>query len=108
MILYGVIVLIAGVAMLVLSILLCLGRINLLHDYHQNNVKEENKKKFALSMGISLMIGSMGMISSGLISIIVNNESIFLVSILLLLIPLLISIILLFIFIKKYNGQIFG
>ena len=105
MLLYGIIVLLAGLAMLVVSILICLGHTNLIHEYHQNNVKEEDKKKFGLSMGLSLSLGSLGMITSSLIALLSNDESLFVVTILILLIPLFLSIILLFIFTIKFNGK---
>lgn len=61
-----------------------------------------------LSIGLSMLIGTLGMISSGIVSIVTNNESIIVLPILLLIIPLIITIVLSLIFVKKYNGSIFG
>lgn len=105
MLVFSIIVLIAGVALLVLSILLCLGFINLLHDYHRNNVAPKNKKKLGLSVGLSLLFASLGFISSALVSIFLNSESLIYLPLILLFVPLAISIISCVIFIKKYNGS---
>ena len=45
MVAYGIMLLITGLSILVMSILLILGHVNLLHDYHRNNVKTEDEKK---------------------------------------------------------------
>lgn len=108
MLIFGISVLIAGAIFLVIAILLCCGLIGILHDYHTTNVNEEDRKKMGLSIGISMLIGTLGMISSGIVSIVTNNESIIVLPILLLIIPLIITIVLSLIFVKKYNGSIFG
>ena len=108
MIVYGIIILITGIIVLILSISLFLGHINLLHEYHRTNVKEEDRKKMGLSIGLSMLVGTLGMISSGIVSIVTNDESIIVLPILLLIIPLIIAIVLSLLFVKKYNGSIFG
>ena len=108
MLFFGIIVLVAGVALLVISILLCFGFVNLLHDYHRNNVKTEDERKLGLSTGLSLMFGSFGFISSGIVAIAMKSESIIYLPLILLFVPLIISIVLCIIFIKKYNGSLFG
>ena len=61
-----------------------------------------------LSIGLSMLVGTLGMISSGIVSIVTNDESIIVLSISLLIIPLIITIVLSLLFVKKYNGSIFG
>ena len=61
-----------------------------------------------LSIGLSMLVGTLGMISSGIVSIVTNNESIIVLPISLLIIPLIIAIVLSLLFVKKYNGSIFG
>ena len=73
MLVFGIIVLIAGVALLVISILLCLG-----------------------------------FISSGIVAIAMKSESVIYLPLILLFVPLIISIVFCIIFIKKYNGSLFG
>lgn len=104
----GIILSAVGAALLVIAILLCLGHIGLLHDYHRNNVKEENARKLGWSMGLSLSLGAFGAIASGVIAIVKNDESIWLLLLLIYLIPFFLSVVLMLIFTKKYNGKIFG
>ena len=108
MMIFGISVIIAGTIFLVIAILLCCGLIGILHDYHTTNVKEEERKKMGLSVGLSMLVGTLGMISSGIVSIVTNDESIIVLPILLLIIPLIITIVLSLLFVKKYNGSIFG
>lgn len=108
MLVFGIIILIAGVVLLVISILLCLGFINLLHDYHRNNVKIEDERKLGLSTGLSLMLGSFGFISSGIVAIAMKSESAIYLPLILLFVPLIISIVFCIFFIKEYNGLLFG
>ena len=61
-----------------------------------------------LSIGLSMLVGTLGMISSGIVSIVTNDESIIVLPISLLIIPLIIAIVLSLLFVKKYNGSIFG
>ena len=61
-----------------------------------------------LSIGLSMLVGTLGTISSGIVSIVTNDESIIVLPISLLIIPLIIAIVLSLLFVKKYNGSIFG
>ena len=108
MLVFGIIILVAGVALLAISILLCFGFINLLHDYHRNNVKPEDERKLGLSTGLSLMLGSFGFISTGIVAIVIKSESVIYLPLILLFVPLIISVAFCIIFIKKYNGSLFG
>ena len=103
MIIYGIIVLTVGITILILSILFFLGHINLLHEYHRTNVKEEDKLIFGRKIGISLLIMSIGMLSSGAIALI--NSVLDTLALILLFVPLFISIILIVVTIIKYNGK---
>lgn len=108
MVAFGVIAIIVGVGIITLSIFIMLGKINLLHSYHRENVKEEDKKIFALLTGISISIGGIGILASGILDIIYLDKLPLLTYNLVMFIPLGISIILVLIFIKKYNGSIMG
>ena len=108
MIAFGVIAIIVGVGILTLSIFIMLGKINLLHSYHRENVKEEDRKKFGLLTGASLSIGGLGILASGILDLICLDKLPLLTYNLVMFVPLGISIILVLIFIKKYNGTIMG
>ena len=108
MIATGIVVLVVGVAISVLSLLICIGKTNLIHSYHRENVKEEDKKKYAISLGLSLLIGGIGLITYGILVIIFKdtiNQAIYLT---VMLGSIFISIILALILNKKYNGKIMG
>lgn len=106
MIWVGIIIIVSGVALLVMSILMMLGKISLLHSYHYENVKEEDKKKFGLLTGLSLSLGSLGLIASGILDLIFLDNLSLTLFLLTMFIPLGISIILVLIVVKKYNGSI--
>ena len=105
MIAYGIIMIITGMAILVMSILLFLGYVNLLHDYHRNNVKKEDEKKLGKSSGLSLSLSAFGAILSGIFALIWQEDIRFIFLFLIFIGPFFISTILLIIFIKKYNGK---
>ena len=106
MILYGIIIIVVGLSLLVLGILILKGHINLISSSHTENIKEEHRKIFCRGVGSQLIIGSLGLIIAGVLSLIFNEESFYLPSILIAFIPLVISIISIFIFIKMFNDKI--
>lgn len=106
MIAYGIIFLVTALSLLVISLLLFFGQINLLHDYHRNNVKPEDKKKLGRASGISLLIAALGAISSGISAFFWTEDMKFIFLFLIFIIPFIVSVTLMFIFIKKYNGKI--
>ena len=105
MIAYGIITVIVGISLLVMSVLLILGHVNLLQDYHRNNVKKEDEKKLGKTSGISLLLGSLGAISSGISAFFWTEDMEFIYLFLIFIIPFTVSVILMVIFIKKYNGK---
>lgn len=106
MVAYGIILLITGLSILVMSILLILGHVNLLHDYHRTDVKKEDEKKLGRTSGISLLIGALGAISSGISAFFWTEDMKFIFLFLIFIIPFIVSVTLMLIFIKKYNGKI--
>ena len=106
MIAYGIIVLIVVIILCVLSVCLCFWKIWLLHSYHRENVKEEDRKALGISTGLSLLVGGLGALLSGLLTLIFRENINSYLVLAILFGSLLISIVLLFIFIKKYNGKI--
>ena len=105
---FGIGVLIGGVILLLVAIFLCCGFVNLLHEYHRNNISPDNERKLGLSIGLSLIFGSSGLISSGLVSVIVRAESIIWLSMILLFVPLVRNTTDLCLVIKKLAEALFG
>ena len=108
MIAFGIILSTVGITLSILSIFICFGKINLLHDYHRNNIKEEDIKSFSISTGLSLLIGGVGLTTTGVLALILKDSISVIVYDALLFGSILISFILALIFIKKYNGKIMG
>lgn len=106
MIAYGIILIVVGIVLCILSVCLYTGDIELLHSYHRENVKEEDRKALGISTGLSLLVGGLGAILSGLLALIFRENINSYIVLAILFGSLLISIVLLFIFIKKYNGKI--
>ena len=106
MIIYGIIILVVGIILLTLGVFIFLGHINLISTSHTENIKKEHQKIFCRGIGAQLIIGSLGMIIAGVLSLIFNEEAFYLPSILIAFIPLLVSIVSIFIFIKMFNGKI--
>ena len=108
MVLVGIIIIVVGIGLLTISIFMMFGKVNLLHSYHRVNVKDEDKKMFGITTGLSLSIGALGILASGILDLIYLENLNMLAFTLTMFIPLGISIILILIFIKKYNGSIMG
>ena len=106
MILYGAIIAVAGLSLLIMGIFIFIGHINLISTTHTENIKKEKQKIFCRGIGIQLTIGSLGLIISGILSLIIQEESFYLPSVLIAFIPLFVSIISIFIFIKIFNKNI--
>ena len=106
MIAYGIITIVVGMVLCILSVCLYSGNIELLHSYHRENVKEEDKRALGFSTGLSLFVGGLGTIVSGLLALLFRENINSYIILAILFGSLLTSIVLLFIFIKKYNGKI--
>ena len=97
MIIYGIIMIILGLGVLVAGVFLFLGHLNLLNEYHRNNVTEDNKTKYARISGIIVCFGSLSIIASGILGFILTEESFWIM-----------VVVLFFIVAKKFNGKVFG
>ncbi|MBR4237386.1 hypothetical protein IKQ02_03005 [bacterium] len=106
MIAYGIITIVVGMVLCVLSVCLYNGNIELLHSYHRENVKEEDRKALGISTGLSLLVAGLGTLLSGLSALLFRENINSYIVLSILFGSLFLSIVLLFIFIKKYNGKI--
>ena len=52
----GIVEILVGIVFTVIAILNFKGNISMLHSYHMNNIKEEDKPIFAKRMGIGMLI----------------------------------------------------
>lgn len=66
---------IVGIIVIILGIINMTGNVSLLHSYHRNRVKEEDKKPFGLLVGIgTIIMGVAIIILSVLLTLALNNQ----------------------------------
>ena len=63
-----IVAIIVGIVVVVLGIINTTGNVSLLHSYHRNRVKEEDKKPFGILVGIGTIIMGLSIIAMGILS----------------------------------------
>ena len=98
-----------GVVCLVIGILNMRGKISMLHSYHINNIKEEDKAQFGRLVGIGMIVISLSLMVYGvLLYIALNDASYATIANIIFVLGLVIGIGICLFAIKKYNKKIFG
>ena len=101
---------IIGVVFIVIGILNLRGNINLLHSYHRDRVKEEDKKPLGKRVGIAMIIIAVSIIANGVLtyfSLTLQNPIFEYVGMGVLGVGLAVGLAINLYAIKKYNGKIF-
>ena len=108
MLIYTIITLAVSIPFVWLGIRINRGDLYLIHDYHQKNVKEEEKTAYgkAFSKGMFGMAASM--ILSGVVAMFGESKSFMIASLVVLLLGFAFSIAVLLRVQKKYNGGVFS
>ena len=108
MLIYTIITLAISIPFVWLGIRINRGDLNLIHDYHQKKVKEEEKATYgkAFSKGMFGMAASM--IVSGVVTLFGESKSVMIASLVVLFLGFAISIAVLLRVQKKYNGGVFS
>lgn len=107
----AIIGIIIGIVCIVIGALNMKGNIKMLHSYHINNIKEEDKIPFGRLVGIGTIVIGISLIFYGSLNVvyIINQNDLFVVlSNILLVIGLIIGIGICLFAIKKYNKKIIG
>ena len=107
----AIIGIIIGIACIVIGVLNMKGNIKMLHSYHINNIKEEDKIPFGRLVGIGTLVIGISLIIYGSLNVAytINQNDLFVVlSNILLVIGLIIGICICLFAIKKYNKKIIG
>ena len=104
MIVYAVIMFLAAAVFAVVTVLIYNGKTELIHDYHQTNVKD--KAAYGKAFGKAMAVIPSGMTLSG--SIALPGENMAWVAVTVLLLGIGIGLIAIFRVQKKYNGGMFG
>ena len=107
MILYACILFSAGVLLFVLGMLIYRGNTNLIHDYHQTKIKEEDKEAYGRDFSKGMFGLALTMFLSGGVSLFGETKSVVLFSEAVLFAGIIISIAVIVRVQKKYNGGVF-
>ena len=108
MLIYTIITLAISIPFVWLGIRINRGDLYLIHDYHQKNVKDEEKAAYgkAFSKGMFGMAASM--ILSGVVALFGESKSFMIASLIVLFLGFTVSIAVLLRVQKKYNGGVFS
>lgn len=107
MVAYSVLLFAAAAVFLVLGILIYRGNTSLIHDYHQTNIQESEKKEYGKAFAKVMFGIALTLISSGVIALFGESKPIVIASIVVLFVGMIVSFFLLGKLQKKYNGGIF-
>ena len=99
-----------GIVFIFIGISNLRGNIKMLHSYHRNNVKEEDKKPMGYMVGLGMIIIAVALIINGVLTFLsttLNNWVLEAVGLGFLIVGLAVGLGLTIYAIKKYNGKIF-
>ena len=105
MLLYSIIMFVAGLLFVGLSIAIYKGKTNLIHDYHQTKVTD--KAAYGKAFGKAMFVVSTALLLSGIIGLFGTSEVIAMIAVTVLFIGLFIGIAWIVAVQKKYNKGIF-
>ena len=105
MFLYSCILLPVAILFIILSVAIYNGKTQLIHDYHQTNVKD--KGAYGKAFGKALGVMSLGMLLSGIIGLLGDDNLIALLSVAVLFVGIFAGLFCIYKVQKKYNNGIF-
>lgn len=104
---YSIILLAVALLFLAVGIAIYRGNAKLIHDYHQENIKESEKPKYCRAFAKGMFVLAATLLISGVIPLVSQEGSFFIASFILLVLGLIASIIIFIKVQKKYNGGLF-
>ena len=107
MVAYSIIMFLVAVLFLGLGIALYQGNTDLIHDYHQKNVKESERAEYGRAMAKGLFVICATLLISGIIALLGKEKPIAAISQIVLFAGLIASFVVLVKVQKKYNGGLF-
>lgn len=107
MVVYSILLFAVGAVFLALGIPICRGNTGLIHDYHQKNIPESDRKAYGKAFAKVMFGIALTMISSGILALFGENKVFFTASIAVLFAGILVSLFLLGKVQKRYNGGLF-
>ena len=107
MIAYSIIMIATAVLFLYLGIAVYRGNTNLIHDYHQRNIKESERTEYGRAFAKGMFVVCITLLISGIIALFGKENSVVAVSLAVLFAGLIASFAVLVKVQKKYNGGLF-
>ena len=107
----GILTIIIGIVCIIIGIINKKGNISMLHSYHINNIKEEDKKPFSKLIGTGMIIVGITLVIYGALmipSIVLENDMYNNIGNIVAIIGMLIGLVICLYAIKKYNKKIIG
>ena len=105
MVLYSIILFLVAIPMVCCSIAIYRGNTDLIHDYHQNKVRD--KAAYGRAFGKAMFTLSLALLLSGIIALLGDPDTMAWIAVAVLLIGLLIGIGRIMTVQKKYNNGVF-
>ncbi len=105
MLLYSILMFAISALLLVMSIMIYKGNTNLIHDYHQEKVKD--KLAYGRAFGKALAVVATAPLFSGIVGLLGDSETVVLISILILIVIMGVGFGCIIAVQKKYNKGIF-
>ena len=105
----GILTIIIGIVCIIIGIINKKGNISMLHSYHINNIKEEDKKPFSKLIGTGMIIVGITLVIYGALmipSIVLENDMYNNIGNIVAIIGLLVGLVITLYAIKKYNKKI--
>lgn len=104
MFIYAIIMFLLGILFLVLGNKIFHGKTNLIHDYHQENIKMQDKEAYGRAFSKGMYLIGVSTIASGIVSLLSNSVIIY-VGIFIL--GFIFSLVIIVKVQRKFNGSIF-
>lgn len=101
---YSILMFAVGVLFIGFAIAIYRGNIDLIHSYHQTNVKEEDKEKYGKSFSRGMFILAVSLVLSGIIALLGESVPIVIASIIILVIGFITAFIVISKVQEKFNG----
>ena len=107
MIAYSIILFLAAILFLALGIAVYKGNTNLIHDYHQTNIKESDRTEYGRAFAKGMFAICATLFISAMIALFGKEGSMITGSLLVLFAGLIVSVVVIVKVQKKYNGGLF-
>lgn len=107
MIVYSIIMFLVSILFLALGISIYKGNTKLIHDYHQRNIKKSERQEYGRAFAKGMFAICITLFLSGIIALLGKESSVVTVSYIVLVVGLILSILILVMVQKKYNGGLF-